>query len=51
MNINISCLSEFCGQNEVQYQHIMILNYSDLSEDVLREAVSRLEYIFDAEAL
>lgn len=45
--IHINCLSEFCGQNEARYQHIMILNYSELAEDVLREAVSRIEEIFD----
>ena len=45
--IHINCLSEFCGQNEEQYQHTMILNYSELEEDVLREAVSRLEEIFE----
>ncbi|MCD8110390.1 MAG: hypothetical protein LUE14_09890 [Clostridiales bacterium] len=51
MGVNVSCLSEFCGQNEEKYQHIMILNYSDLSEDVLKEAVCRLARIFDSETL
>ncbi len=51
MGINLSFMSEFCGQNAAAYQHIMILNYSDLSEDVLTEAVARLEHIFDGSAL
>ncbi|MCC8029282.1 MAG: PLP-dependent aminotransferase family protein [Lachnospiraceae bacterium] len=51
MGVHISCLSEFCGQNEAQYQHVMIMNYSDLSEDVLKEAVARLENIFDPEII
>ncbi len=51
MGVNVSCLSEFCRLNEAQYQHIMILNYSDLSEDVLKEAVCRLARIFDSETL
>lgn len=47
--INISCLTDFCGEIKPQYQHVMVLNYSELGEDVLREAMKRLENIFDGE--
>lgn len=44
--INISCLSEFCGEIRPEYQHILVINYSDLDENTLREAVRRLSNIF-----
>lgn len=44
--IHIECLSEFCEEVKPQYQHVMILNYSELNEKTLREAVRRLEEIF-----
>lgn len=44
--IHIECLSEFCEEMEPMYQHVMILNYSELNETALREAIRRLEEIF-----
>lgn len=44
--IHIECLSEFCGEAKSHYQHVMVLNYSELNETILREAVKRLENIF-----
>ena len=44
--INISCLSEFCGEIKPEYQHVLVINYSDLDENTLREAVRRLANIF-----
>lgn len=44
--VHIECLSEFCAEIEMKYQHIMILNYSELNEAVMREAIRRLEEIF-----
>ena len=44
--INISCLSEFCGDVKPEYQHVLVINYSDTDEKTLREAVRRLANIF-----
>ena len=44
--IHIEFLSEFCAEAEERYQHIMILNYSELNEEILREAIGRLDAIF-----
>lgn len=44
--INIACLSEFCGEIKPEYQHVLVINYSDLDENTLREAVRRLANIF-----
>lgn len=44
--INIACLSEFCFQVKPEYQHVLVIHYSDLDEGTLREAVHRLENIF-----
>ena len=44
--IHIEFLSEFCAETEERYQHIMILNYSELNEEILREAVRRLDAVF-----
>ncbi len=44
--INISCLSEFCGEVKPEYQHVLVINYSDTDEKTLREAVRRLANIF-----
>ena len=46
--IQIACLSEFCGINQANYQHILVLNYSDMDEKDIREAVRRLGNIFVA---
>lgn len=48
--IRIECLSEFCQERKEEYQHTLILNYADLSEEVLREAILRLAHIFEGEA-
>lgn len=42
----ISCLSEFCGEIKPEYRHVLVLNYSDMDEDKLREAVRRLGNLF-----
>lgn len=44
--IHIACLSEFCGKNKDRYQHILVLNYSEMEEKDIREAVRRLGNIF-----
>lgn len=44
--INIACLSEFCSEVEPEYEHILVLNYSELDEKTLREAVYRLSGLF-----
>lgn len=44
--INLACLSEFCTQDKPEYQHVLILNYSDLDENTLRETARRLGNIF-----
>ena len=44
--INIACLSEFCGEITPEYQHVLVLNYSDTDESTLSEAVRRLGNIF-----
>lgn len=46
--ILVSCLSEFCGEGEIkpEYRHVLVLNYSDMEEEELREAVRRLGNIF-----
>ena len=45
-NIHIACLSEFCGEIKEEYQHILVLNYADMEEKDIREAVRRLGNIF-----
>lgn len=45
-NIHISCLSEFCGEIKEEYRHILVLNYADMEEKDIREAVRRLGNIF-----
>lgn len=44
--IHIACLSEFCGERRDEYQHILVLNYSDMEEKDIREAVRRLGNMF-----
>lgn len=45
-NILIACLSEFCGEIKEEYRHTLVLNYSDMEEKDIREAVRRLGNIF-----
>lgn len=44
--LKIECLSEFCHEKRPEYDSTIILNYADLSEDVLHEAIMRLAHIF-----
>ncbi|MFR5601789.1 MAG: PLP-dependent aminotransferase family protein [Lachnospiraceae bacterium] len=44
--LNIACLSEFCSEKKEDHQHILVMNYCDLDESVLKEAVRRLGNIF-----
>ena len=44
--IHISCLSEFCGEEKERFQGVMVLNYCDMDETALREAVRRLGNVF-----
>ena len=46
MGIHISCLSRFCSEKTPEYDHILVLNYSDMDESRLTEAVRRLGNIF-----
>ncbi len=44
--LKIECLSEFCHEKKEEYEGTIILNYADLSEEVLKEAIFRLAHIF-----
>ncbi len=44
--IGVQCLSQFCTEKEERYERTLILNYSDLKEEQMEEAVRRLEKIF-----
>lgn len=44
--LKIECLSEFCHEKKEEYDGTVILNYADLSEEVLKEAILRLAHIF-----
>lgn len=46
--ILVACLSEFCGEIKEEYQNVLVLNYSDMEEKDIREAVKRLENVFVA---
>lgn len=46
--ILVACLSEFCGEMKEEYQNVLVLNYSDMEEKDIREAVKRLENVFVA---
>ncbi len=46
--INLACLSDFCLKDSPKYHSILVLNYSDMDEIKLREAVRRLELIFSS---
>lgn len=43
--INIACLSEYCRNKKAEREHTVIINYSDMDEKKLKEAVKRLERI------
>ncbi len=44
--IHISCLSEFCGEEKEQYRGVIVLNYCDMDEGEIQEAVRRLGNVF-----
>ena len=44
--INLACLSDFCIRHNDQYEHTLVLNFSDLDEETRREAIRRLGTIF-----
>lgn len=44
--LKVECLSEFCHEKRPEYDSTIILNYADLSEEVLKEAILRLAHIF-----
>ena len=44
--ILINCLSEYCFENRDKYRGMLIINYSDLGEEQLHDAVKALEEIF-----
>ena len=45
-SICVGFLSDYCTQDQEKYAHTMILNYSDLEEEIQREAIRRLGLIF-----
>ncbi|WP_432630848.1 PLP-dependent aminotransferase family protein [Brotaphodocola sp.] len=44
--ICLSCLSEFLQETAPEYEHILVLQYADLDENTMQEAVRRLGNIF-----
>ena len=44
--VYVACLSDYCSKYSRQYEHTLILNYSELDEDTQREAIRRLGRIF-----
>ena len=42
IGINVCCLSEFCIGNSDNYQHTLVLNYSSMSEETMRENIKLL---------
>ena len=46
VGIHISCLSRFCSEKTPEYDHVLVLNYSDMDESRLTEAVRRLGNLF-----
>ena len=46
MGINMKCISDFCSSPDPRYDHCMVLNFSNMDEDVQREAIRRLGEIF-----
>ncbi len=45
--IEVQCLSQFCIEKEERYDRTLIVNYSDLKEEKMEEAVRRLGRIFE----
>lgn len=46
VGIKLECLSEFCQERKELFAHTLILNYADMDEAVLKEAIGRLAHIF-----
>ena len=44
--VHLSCLSDFCTRPDPRYDHVMVLNFSDMDEETQREAIRRLGEIF-----
>lgn len=44
--IKLECLSEFCQERKEMFAHTLILNYTDMDEAVIKEAIGRLAHIF-----
>ena len=44
--IKLECLSEFCHERKELFAHTVILNYADMDEAVMKEAIGRLAHIF-----
>lgn len=44
--IKLECLSEFCHERKELFAHTLILNYADMDEAVMKEAIGRLAHIF-----
>ncbi len=47
LGIRVQCLSQFCTEKEKRYDRTLILNYSDLKDEKMKEAVKRLDEIFE----
>lgn len=45
--IEVQCLSQLCTKKDGRYDRTLILNYSDLKEENMEEAVSKLGRIFE----
>lgn len=46
VGIKLECLSEFCQERKEMFAHTLILNYADMDEAVMKEAIGRLAHIF-----
>lgn len=46
VGIKLECLSEFCQERKEMFAHTLILNYADMDEAVMKEAIGRLVHIF-----
>lgn len=46
VGIKLECLSEFCQERKEMFAHTLILNYADMDEAVIKEAIGRLAHIF-----
>ena len=44
--VHLICLSDFCTRPDPRYDHVMVLNFSDMDEETQREAIRRLGEIF-----